>query len=122
MKLIFVYNAETGLINQSIDFLHKMIKPETYECNLCRITHGNFVMNKKWQAFINGLQIETEFKYKNQLNEEQLQKTENNFPSVLIETNDQLKMLIDTAEMNKIKNEDELITFMNDKLKSIEVN
>jgi len=46
-RLIFVYNAESGTMNSAIDFAHKMLSPETYECNLCRITYGNFAMKKE---------------------------------------------------------------------------
>ncbi|WP_232221892.1 hypothetical protein [Methanococcoides burtonii] len=39
--LIFVYNADSGLINEMKDYVHKIVSPSTYECNLCAITYGN---------------------------------------------------------------------------------
>jgi len=41
---IFVYNADSGPINGLKDYFHKIIKPETYECNLCAVTFGNFLV------------------------------------------------------------------------------
>ena len=36
MKLIFVYNAESGKLNTLFDIAHKVIKPETYKCYFMR--------------------------------------------------------------------------------------
>ena len=39
-ELIFIYNAKSGFVNEMVDFAHKIISPETYECNLHFITYG----------------------------------------------------------------------------------
>ena len=38
-ELIFIYNAKSGFINELVDIPHKIISPETYDCNLCAITY-----------------------------------------------------------------------------------
>ena len=48
--LIFVYNANAGLFNMMSDYAHKIISPETYECNLCALTYGNLGMKQKWKS------------------------------------------------------------------------
>jgi hypothetical protein len=51
MKLIFVYNAESGKLNTLFDIAHKIIKPETYQCSLCAITHDAIKEKKAWTEF-----------------------------------------------------------------------
>ena len=33
-SIVFVYNADSGLFNMVTDTAHKMLSPDTYECNL----------------------------------------------------------------------------------------
>ena len=60
-ELIFIYNAKSGFINELVDFAHKIISPETYDCNLCAITYGAFRMKKRWADYIQSLPINSVF-------------------------------------------------------------
>ena len=51
-RLLFVYNADSGLFNTLTDIAHKMLSPKTYTCNLCAITHGLFSEKEEWKEFI----------------------------------------------------------------------
>lgn len=51
-RLIFVYNADEGLVAGMMDSVHKLVSPSTYQCSLCAITHGVFRMNPKWRAWL----------------------------------------------------------------------
>lgn len=61
MKLLFVYNAEAGFASGMLDSIHKVVSPETYTCDLCRITYGLFTMDKTWRAYLQSLPIEAVF-------------------------------------------------------------
>ncbi len=50
--LIFVYNADSGWQHAVLDSLHKYLRPETYSCNLCRITHGAIGPKQAWKDFL----------------------------------------------------------------------
>ncbi|VEP16580.1 hypothetical protein H1P_4670007 [Hyella patelloides LEGE 07179] len=39
-KLIFVDNADSGLMNTLIDIGHQAISPQTYQYRLCDLTFG----------------------------------------------------------------------------------
>ncbi|WP_273567857.1 hypothetical protein [Maribacter halichondriae] len=54
-KLIFIYNADSGFRNAIIDGAHKILSPNTYECNLCELTFGAFTENKVWAKFRKGV-------------------------------------------------------------------
>ena len=66
-KLIFAYNAESGILNSVKDLLHKNFSPETYACRLCALTYDNFGMIREWKDFTRSLNIPTEFLHRDEL-------------------------------------------------------
>ncbi len=107
MKLVFVYNADSGLINTLIDIGHKAISPQTYECNLCDLTFGLFKEHKKWKQFREASNTEMEFLHRDEFEQKYARKFE--YPVILKEDND-LSVMISQAELNEIKTLDELIS------------
>ncbi|MDX1335126.1 MAG: hypothetical protein R3312_05025, partial [Gammaproteobacteria bacterium] len=65
-KLLFVYNADSGLFNTLGDIGHKIFSPETYSCNLCAISHGYFSEKKEWRQFIESLPVSCEFLHRDE--------------------------------------------------------
>ena len=61
MKLIFVYNAESGWLNALKDAVHKTFKPSSYPCSLCALTYGSVSEKKVWRCFRQLSNIEMEF-------------------------------------------------------------
>jgi len=59
--LIFVYNADSGLMNAFKDYVHKEVSPSTYPCSLCSITYGKLGMKREWSEFVDGLDIDVDF-------------------------------------------------------------
>jgi hypothetical protein len=60
-KLVFVYNADGGLLNSIMDAAHKLFAPSTYQCALCAITHGIASMRSEWKDYMRNLPYETRF-------------------------------------------------------------
>jgi hypothetical protein len=115
-KLIFIYNADSGIISMVSDYFHKIVKPDTYQCNLCSLTYGNLGMNAKWKDFIDNLEISVKFLHKDEFKSEYpWEKAE--FPSAYIFKGSELCLLISMEEMNHLKTLDELIDLVNKKLK-----
>lgn len=50
-ELVFIYNADSGLVSAVLDSAHKLISPSTYQCELCSITHGLFGEREAWRKF-----------------------------------------------------------------------
>ncbi len=107
MKLIFVYNADSGLLSTMFDLGHKILNPETYECNLCSLTYGNFTENKKWKEFRKNLQVEMEFLHRNEF--ERKYEVQVDYPAILAFTN-KIEVEISKKELNEYKTPDELIS------------
>jgi hypothetical protein len=109
MKYYFVYNAKSGLFNQLTDAAHKAISPNTYECNLCKLTYGLTSMKKQWKAFIKNYDIE--FTYKNKI---KVKET----PAVYDE---QLMLVISSKEISACKDVQELQSLVAGRLKKKEI-
>lgn len=101
-KLIFIYNADSGLLNTVKDFWHKALRPSTYQCNLCQTTMGAFGAKKEWKSFINTLDIETEFLHKDEFLEK-YNVNDAKYPSAYLLKNGSLALLITQEEMNKVE-------------------
>jgi hypothetical protein len=65
--LVFVYNADSGLFNSLADLAHKIFSPQTYQCNLCAITHSVSGMKQEWKAFLDQLDLPMEFLHRHEL-------------------------------------------------------
>ena len=114
LELIFIYNAKSGVVNELIDFAHKIVSPETYDCNLCAISYGAFFMKKKWSTYIETLPFKSTFTYKDKFSKDGYSNI--NFPSVFIRSNEKLDEIISATEINEIKDLDQLIGLLNHKL------
>lgn len=65
-RLVFVYNADSGLFNTLADAAHKVFSPDTYACQLCQVTYGWFTERAAWRAFIAGLGRPCEFLHRDE--------------------------------------------------------
>lgn len=61
MKLLFVYNANAGIVAGLLDSVHKIVSPATYECALCAITYGTLRMDSRWKAWLKAQAFEMAF-------------------------------------------------------------
>ena len=114
-ELIFIYNAKSGFINELVDFAHKIISPNTYDCNLCAITYGTFAMEKSWANYVQSLPVKSVFTYKDKLVDKKLKKTK--LPAVFIRDGEELNELISANEINNINNLEHLIRVLDTRLK-----
>jgi len=114
-KVIFVYNADSGLVSVVKDFWKKILRPSSYECNLCMQTFSVFGMKKDWKKFIQKLEIETEFLHKNEF-EEKYDIKDPKYPSAYIQDDGNLALFITQDEMNNVKSLEEMETLVSEKV------
>lgn len=110
-KLIFIYNADSGLRNLIVDGAHKILSPSTYECKLCEITFGAFTENNVWKKFRTESDLQMEFLHKDEFKKQYASKFGHKFtfPIVLAEAENGLEVLINTEEMNQLRDAERLI-------------
>lgn len=62
--LVFVYNAEPGMVAGLLDTIHKTLSPSTYACDLCAITYGTLSMRGEWRDWLKAQPWAAEFTYR----------------------------------------------------------
>ena len=112
MKLVFVYNADSGIFNSLTDIAHKLFSPSTYQCNLCNLTHGYFKAHEEWTTFLKDLDAEIEFLHRDEYVKQYASQDKNedlNLPAIFVNDNDDLKLWIDKSVINKMSSTDDLM-------------
>ena len=113
--LVFVYNAGSGLFNAAADMAHKIFSPQTYQCNLCALTHATFGMRKSWKQFLATLDRPLEF-----LHADELQRrygiSDLPLPAVCTKEGARLKLLIAAEAINACRTLDDLKQLIRDNL------
>lgn len=117
-KLIFIYNAESGLRNAVIDSMHKVISPKTYDCNLCDLTFGVFSENTTWKKFREASPVEMEFLHKDEFKKQYASKFGHKFtyPIILAATENGLEVFSGTEEINAIASAEELMQLIDQRI------
>lgn len=113
--IVFVYNADSGLFNTLTDIAHKIFAPQTYECNLCAITFGNFGMREEWKAFLETLPVELEFLHRDEL-QRQYGLEGGALPAIFQKSAAGLELWISAAEINACSSIDDLKHLINSRL------
>lgn len=106
-SILFVYNADSGLFNTLTDIAHKIFAPQTYECNLCAITYGNFAMRAEWKEFLETLEHELEFLHRDEFGG-RYPGMATPLPAIFFRDGDLLEPLITADEINACGSADEL--------------
>lgn len=108
MKLVFVYNADSGLFNTLTDIAHKLMSPSTYECNLCNLTHGYFKAREEWTTFLGDLDADIVFLHRDEYMDRYPNATVE-FPAIFVNSQDELKLWIDKNVINEMSSADALM-------------
>ena len=97
-EVIFVYNADGGLASRAMDAVHKIVRPDTYECDLCMITHGALTMRGEWRAFTERLAVPSRALHRDEFAREFPQA---NFawPAVLARQGERMDLLVSREEL-----------------------
>ncbi len=100
MKLIFIYNAEAGLIHGMMDSIHKTLSPATYACSLCAVTYGALSMKREWRDYLDSLPFEMVFHHRKDFMAA-YPDADVTLPAVLLDRDGGLTCLIDSVALNK---------------------
>ena len=120
MKLIFIYNANSGTINGLLDSAHKVLSPKTYDCKLCDITFGVFSEKEEWKDFRETSAIEMVFLHKDEFLKQYRSKwlPKYNFPIILSEEKHGLEIFMTTEALNEQETTSGLIKEIKSRLNS----
>jgi hypothetical protein len=97
-KVLFVYNADSGLLNFVLDAAHKLFAPSTYPCNLCALTYTPSGLSR-WRRFVKTLPYSVEFLHRDEL-AEQYGAVDSPLPAAFLWDGRSLQPWISAEEMN----------------------
>ena len=106
MKLIFVYNANSGVLSTIRDIGHKLMSPQTYDCFLCSLTHGTFREDSKWKSFRESSSIDMEFLHRDEFEKKYGMKFA--YPVIMRQAS-QLEVALSRDELSHLSSVDDLI-------------
>ncbi|WP_423148906.1 TIGR04282 family arsenosugar biosynthesis glycosyltransferase [Rubrolithibacter danxiaensis] len=118
LTLIFVYNADSDLFSSVTDFVHKLISPSTYDCNLCALTYHNFGIKKEWKEFIESTGARFRFLHKDEF--EEMYEVPADLPAVFYLSKELPKQLISASEINSCKSLDQLKSLVSARIRILE--
>tara|TARA_R110002049_G_scaffold106743_4_gene254289 strand:- start:72 stop:419 length:348 start_codon:yes stop_codon:yes gene_type:complete len=108
MKLLFIYNANSGSLNALFDAGHKLISPSTYKCSLCALTHDIFTENIIWKNFREESHFDMEFYHKDEF-EAKFPSVKMIYPTILKLEGHQLTTVLNPEVLNEISRAEGLI-------------
>ncbi len=109
VKFIFVYNSDGTVLSLVKDTAHKVVSPDTYPCNLCRIIYPGVTMQEDWQKFIKSFPHEVVFLHRDEFRRQYPNQKDTSLPTAFIENAFGLSLLIPNTEINRTKNVGEFI-------------
>jgi len=111
VRLIFIYNANSGKRTAYLDSLHKIISPSTYSCSLCELTYGVFSEKKTWKLFREQENVKMEFYHKDEFMKKFKSKwlPKYTFPIILSEKDGELEVFLSSEKLNEIETVENLI-------------
>lgn len=114
-RITLAYNAEQGLFNALNDWAHKFFSPETYECTLCRYTHGLHGMLMPWKKFIESLKFPALFLHQSEFRN-RYPGLDIPLPAILVEFGGKLKVLLSAEDIGAAGNLDGLMRAVRSRL------
>jgi len=106
-QLVFVYNADSGMFNTLTDIAHKVFSPQTYECNLCAISHSYFTERDEWKNFISNLGAECEFLHRDEFLKK-YSSNEKQFPVIFELLDSELHLRLSSEAINACQSMEDL--------------
>jgi hypothetical protein len=108
MKLLFIYNANSGKLNALFDAGHKLFSPSNYPCSLCALTYDTFTENTIWKLFRKESPLSMDFYHKDEF-EAKFPNVKLIYPTVLKLEAHQLSTVLTDDVLNEISDVNELI-------------
>ena len=109
MKIILVYQADSGFKSAVVDGLHKVISPSTYACHLCKLTHGVFTERKNWKDYLERSRLKFVILHRDEF--EDFHGMSADFPAIFQFSEGVVKKLLGPEEIVQFKSELDLIRF-----------
>lgn len=117
--LIFIYNADGGVLHALGDMVHKIVSPDTYPCSLCALTYGAVAKRGAWRDFLAQCGLPSLFLYRDEFRDD-LDSRDLALPAVLLaEGRATPEVLVSAAELDSLPDLDALIALLSARLPAL---
>lgn len=106
-KIIFVYNITSDLRKRIAEYGKAKIRRNMHKCKLHALTNEQFTKKRGWRKFLNSLPYETEFVYKDEL-EDKYPQIDVKLPAILVKTGRGVEVLLNAKDFENISTIDDL--------------
>ncbi len=117
-SLVFVYNADSGILPRMKDMSSRGAAPGKDACNLYAVTFSPIGMKKEWKRFIQDLGTPVRFLSRNEFSSE-FRTTTATFPAVFLQNGNDLIPFISTDEINRCAQLEDLISLVQQRFTQI---
>ena len=118
-KVIFAYNAQSGLISALSDYVHKIVSPDTYACQLCAVTYGNLGMRSVWSDYVKALPAKVIFTYKDKLKAEPPVMKNAELPAAFVVRDGEITLAVAAKDLNVCYTEEALMALCREKIEPL---
>lgn len=101
--LIFVYNADEGVVAALGDAVHKLLSPATYPCSLCAVSYGAVRMRPAWAAYLKGLPYTTRFHHRPDFRRAFPDLAALPLPAILLDKGSGPRLVVDAATLDRVE-------------------
>ena len=115
-KIIFIYNAKSDYISEVKGFFTKIITPEKYDCDLCRLTYGAVSIKDGWRVYLASIPYDKVFLHKDELVGEYEKYKDYELPCILTELNDKVTELVSKKDFKNLKSVEEITALLDKQL------
>jgi hypothetical protein len=115
-KLIFIYNAKSGLVADVKGAMTKILNPGSYDCDLCKITYGVVTIKDDWRVYLASLPHAKVFLHKDELVGQNEKYSKYDLPVLLLESDDKLLELVTKKDFEGIRTVQDLVQMIDKKL------
>ena len=115
-RLVFVYNAKSGLLSAARDGLHKLLSPATYPCSLCTLTYGAVSMKRRWARYVAGLPYPVAFHYRDTASQRGWWGPEAPLPVALRVSGGAVEVLLSASDIDACEDLDALMSAVTEAL------
>ena len=117
-KLIFVYNANSGLLNLLADAAHRMVRPRTYPCRLCAVTYTLTGMRSEWRDFIQSLGHPIEVLHRDEL-AARYGITDASLSAIFVNHGERTRLWISAADINGCRSLEDLKLLVSERIQAV---
>lgn len=111
-KLLFVYDADLDLPSLLAEVAHRTIRPDTYVCNLCKVTYGLTGKKTEWLSYLRALEqrgFVTSFQLRRSFRRDHPKMANVSLPALLVvDEQEGSTLLLDGGAFNKVRTVEDL--------------